>query len=259
VQWALLINAASFAVSFLAVRAIRLPDPGSERDQATASFGADFREGIRFFARSRVLIALCAGIVIATLGTGALNALEVFFVTGDLHTAAKWLGILFAGFDAGAIAGALLVGRLVRRIGAARVFSLGLIAAGILLVAFSRTTTFPAAVAAGALAGLVIGAINSAAPPMFLAHIPQDLIGRVMAVFSPLQQLANILSMAAAGFLASTVLRGMHVVVGGIAFGPVDAIIGFSGLLIVTAGLSVIAPLRGADKPAAAEPAAAGR
>jgi MFS family permease len=31
VQWALLINAASFAVSFLAVRAIRLPDPGSER------------------------------------------------------------------------------------------------------------------------------------------------------------------------------------------------------------------------------------
>lgn len=258
VQWALLINAASFAVSFLAVRAIRLPDPGSRRAQATASFGADFREGIRFFTRSKVLVALCAGIVIATLGTGALNALEVFFLTGDLHTAAKWLGILFAGFDAGAIAGALLVGRVVRRIGAARVFSLGLILCGSFLVAFSRTTAFPAAVAAGALVGLVISAINSAAPPMFLAHIPQDLIGRVMAVFSPLQQLANILSMAAAGFLASTVLRGMHVVIGGVTFGPVDTIIGVSGLLIVAAGLAVIVPLRGADKPAASEPVAAG-
>jgi hypothetical protein len=38
---------------------------------------------------------------------------------------------------------------------------------------------------------------------------------RAQAVFSPLRQLANIPSMAAAGILASTVLRGMHVVVGG--------------------------------------------
>jgi hypothetical protein len=75
---------------------------------------------------------------------------------------------------------------------------------------------------------------------------------------SPLQQLANILSMAAAGFLASTVLRGMHVVIGGVTFGPVDTIIGVSGLLIVAAGLAVIVPLRGADKPAASEPVAAG-
>jgi hypothetical protein len=65
--------------------------------------------------------------------------------------------------------------------------------------------------------------------------------------------------MAAAGFLASTVLRGMHVTVGGVAFGPIDTIIGCSGLLIAAAGLAVIAPLRGADKPAAAEPAATGR
>jgi hypothetical protein len=34
---------------------------------------------------------------------------------------------------------------------------------------------------------------------------------------------------------------------------------GCSGLLIAAAGLAVIAPLRGADKPAAAEPAATGR
>jgi len=68
-----------------------------------------------------------------------------------------------------------------------------------------------------------------------------------MAVFNPLQQLAGITSMAVAGLLASTVLRGMHVVIAGTAFGPVDTIFGFSALLIVTAGLAVIVPLRGAD------------
>ena len=250
VQWALLLDAASFAVSFLAIRAIQLPSPSAEEVPPRASFLTEFRDGIRFFTRSRVLIALCVGVFIATLGTGALNALEVFFVTDNLHTAARWLGILFAGVDAGAIAGALLAAPLARRIGAARVFCFGLIICGIVLIVFSRTTLFPVAVAVGALVGLVIGAINAAAPPLFLANIPQHLIGRVMAVFNPLQQFANIASMAAAGLLASTLLRGMHVVLAGVTFGPIDTIFGLSGLLIIVAGIAVISPLRDADNPA---------
>jgi MFS family permease len=249
VQWALLIDASSFALSFLAIRAIQLPGPGAGGTPATPSFRAEFRAGIRFFARSRALIALCVGVVIATLGTGALNTLMVFFVTGNLHTAARWLGILFAGVDAGAIAGALLAGRMARRIGAARVFCLGLIVGGGFLLAFSRITLFPVAVAVGALVGFVIGAINAAAPPLFLAIIPQHLIGRVMAVFNPLQQIANIVSMGAAGFLASTLLRGMHVMIAGMTFGPIDAILGVSALLIIAGGIAVTALLNGARHP----------
>jgi hypothetical protein len=41
-----------------------------------------------------------------------------------------------------------------------------------------------------------------------------------MSVFTPLQQVANITSIAAAGLLAATVLRGMHLVVAGVTFGP---------------------------------------
>ena len=59
------------------------------------------------------------------------------------------------------------------------------------------------------------------------------------AVFNPVQQIASIASMAAAGFLASTVLRGMHVVIAGASFGPIakDTIIGVSGLIILAAAL----------------------
>jgi hypothetical protein len=67
-----------------------------------------------------------------------------------------------------------------------------------------------------------------------------------------LQRLASIVSMALAGFLASTVLRGFHEVVAGVAFGPYDTVFGVAALLFIVAGLASIVPLRGAaaDAPA---------
>jgi MFS family permease len=195
------------------------------------------------FAANRVLIALCAGIAIATLGTGAVNALEVFFVTGDLHTAAKWLGVLAGATGAGAVVGALLGGWTAGRVGAARVFSVSLIGCGVLLAAFSQTTSFPWAVVFIALTGMMAGALNAAAPPLFLGAIPPQLIGRIMAIFNPLQQLAAITSMALAGFLASTVLRALHVHIAGLTFGPINTIFACGALLITAAGCAVLAPL----------------
>jgi hypothetical protein len=69
------------------------------------------------------------------------------------------------------------------------------------------------------------------------------MIGRMSAVFFPTQQLASILAMAAAGTLASTALRGTHIVVGSITIGPIAAIIAASGALILLAGAWSIAPL----------------
>lgn len=110
----------------------------------------------------------------------------------------------------------------------------------------------PAALVIGILVGAPIGVINSVLTPLLLGATPQHLIGRVSAVFSPVQQLASILSMAAAGLLASTVLRGFHAVVGGLSFGPYDTIFLFAGLMFVVAGLASIAPLR-SSVPGAAD------
>jgi MFS family permease len=241
-RWALAIDAASFAGSFAAIWTIVLPGSSRERSRDTG-FRREFRAGVRFFAANRVLIALCAGIAIATLGTGAVNALEVFFVTGDLHTAAKWLGVLAGATGAGAVVGALLGGWTAGRVGAARVFSVSLIGCGVLLAAFSQTTSFPWAVLFIALTGMMAGALNAAAPPLFLGAIPPQLIGRIMAIFNPLQQLAAITSMALAGFLASTVLRALHVHVAGLTFGPINTIFACGALLITAAGCAVLAPL----------------
>ena len=64
-----------------------------------------------------------------------------------------------------------------------------------------------------------------------------------MSVFNPLQQVANIISIAAAGFLAGTVLQGMHLTVAGVRFGAVDSIFAVSALLIIAGGLALMAQL----------------
>ncbi len=247
VQWALIIDAASFVISFVAIRSVQLPAAEHKEILPRLGFLAEFSAGVRFFMGSRVLVALCGGVVIATLGTGALNTLQVFFLTDNLHAAASWLGILFAAAGAGAVVGALLGGWATARVGPARVFWLAMVLGGFLLLVYSCLTWFPAATATVAMAGLMFGAINAAAPPMFLATIPQQLIGRVMSVFNPLQQLANIVSMAAAGFLAGTLLRNIHIDLAGVTFGPINTIFAFSALLIITAGLVLIGQLHDAD------------
>ena len=99
--------------------------------------------------------------------------------------------------------------------------------------------------------------------PIILRVTPGHLIGRVSAVISPLQQLANIASMVLAGVLASTVLPGLHTVIAGLSFGPYDTVFAVAGILLVIAGVTSIAPLREAAAPVAehgpdaGEPAAA--
>lgn len=259
VQWALIVNAASFAVSFLMLQRMHVTEPGKADRTAQASFFEEFRAGVRFFRGSPVLITLTVGVVIATLGTGALNALMVF-LPHNLHVAAKWLGTLLAGLGLGAIAGALLTGQVARRMPSARIFWLGLVLTGIALVGFSRTTLLLAAICVIALLGVIVGLVNSVIMPLMLEATPQHLLGRVNAVINPVQELASILSMAAAGFLASTVLRGMHEVIAGVTFGPYDTIFAVSGLLFVVAGFASIIPMRGTGRAAsnrsAADPAA---
>lgn len=258
VQWALIFNAASFAFSFICVRAISVPETAGEDAPPRAGVATEFRAGIRFFAASKVLVTLAIGVVIATLGIGAVNSLVVFFIPQNLHVAASWLGAVSGAVGAGAVAGSLLAGAIARRIKPAQLFWLSLIADGLALIGFSRTTALLAAIAVAALLGISIGVLNAVFSPIILSTTPAHLLGRVSAVLSPLQQLASIVSLVLAGVLASTVLRGLHVVLAGVTFGPYDTVFAIAGLLFVIAGVASIAPLReAAGSPTTGEPQAA--
>ncbi|MGW7610083.1 hypothetical protein ACWGKW_22935 [Streptomyces sp. NPDC054766] len=78
-------------------------------------------------------------------------------------------------------------------------------------------------------------------------------------MINPVQQLAALIGVSAAGWLASTALRGFSAEIAGVRFGRIDTIFTFAGLIVIAGGFYASAALRSADGPAqpAPEPAAA--
>jgi MFS family permease len=245
VQWAMAINALSYVVSYFAVRAVHLPATKAADDTTPVAAGLratipalrqEFAAGLRFYVSNRFLVVLLLIAVIAQFGTGALNALDVFFVTRNLHASPGQYGFMSTAFGIGAVIGALLAGRAVARLGARRVTWLTVIAAGVFVIVYSRQSHLLTGLAAFFLVAVPIAMMNTAMTPLLL-KTPQEYLGRVIAVFTPVNQLASMLSVVAAGWLASTALRGFDGHIGGVHFGPIDTIFAVSGVLIVLAGV----------------------
>jgi MFS family permease len=243
-QWALLFNAASFVVSYVAIRSVQVPPkPRPAHPPTRGKFRAEFMEGIRFVMGSRYLVALLGLVLIAQVGAGAINALDVFFVTRNLHVAPKFFGFFATAFGLGAVIGGVISGSAVRRIGAKAVTCLGTVVGGFLLLLYAKQTSFVPGLLVIGVAGVPITALNAAIMPQILRVTPSQYLGRVSAVLNPVSALSSIGSMALAGVLASTALRTFHATVLGIHMGPIDTIFTVSGLLFVAAGLVAIRTL----------------
>jgi MFS family permease len=266
VEWALGINALSFAASFLAILTIRAPRaarsvaPGQCRHA-----GREFLTGLRFFAGNRVLRTMLVTVGIIMLGGGALNALDVFFVGENLHAPLGLYGYLTAVYGAGSVVGAVLASLFLARVGVVRTFWLCFLLLGVLIVVYSRLTGYAPALVVMFAVGAPNAVVNASAGPLLLHVTPRDLIGRVSAIFNPAATLVSLVSAALAGYLVSGALRGFHAVALGIVFGPVDSIFTAAGLLIILAALYARANLRGVrlagegpSAPAARTPAVVG-
>lgn len=238
-QWALILNALSYLFSWWSIRGIRTSDQARAvvDDHGAAGLRQEFVAGLRFFAGNRFLVALLGIAVIAQCGTGAINSLNVFFVTDNLHTSSRLLGFMATAFGIGAIGGSLLAGRLVKRIGARAATWGALLAAGLLVLAYARQTEFLAGVALQTAVALPVSMLNTAMTPLLLEATPQEYLGRMVAVFNPVNELASMLSVVAAGWLASTALRDFHAQVAGLAIGRIDTLFSAAGCCILLAGL----------------------
>jgi MFS family permease len=245
VQWALIGDALSFGVSFLTLLAIRTPP--SARSLAPGDRGnalGEFRAGLHFFASNRVLRTILIAAVVGTLGAGATNALNIFFLQENLHAPAQLYGVMGAATASGALLGAIVAGIWAQRIGLVRCFWLGLVLSGLLFLVYARMTTFVTGVAVATFEQVPDAAISVVFAPLVLQATPRELVGRVFAVFMPSVSLTSMLSIALAGYLDSTVLGGLHVQLVGVSFGPVDTIFTVSGCLMVLAGLYAMVALR---------------
>jgi MFS family permease len=245
VQWALALNAISFFVSFLAVLALRAPRPA--RSVPPGQNGHLVRElvaGLRLLLGNPALRAIALSLVVAFGGLGVLQSLGVFFVTQNLRAPASDYGFLASVLGAGSIAGAILAGLVIQRLGLARIYWLSLIAFGVLIISAARMTSVTPGLVVAFLLGLPNAALNIAVAPLQLELTPREYLGRITSLLTPAGNLALIVAVALGGYLDSTVLAGFHATWLGLSFGPVDTIFTGAGILAIVGGLYARASLR---------------
>lgn len=251
VQWAIVVDSLSFAVSFLAVRALHVATPDSgdaaetPADQQGATFLREFRAGIQFFLHNTVLTTILSTLAIVVLGGAALSTLNVFFLIDELHTPDSMFGFLGMVGAVGGIAGALLAAVLAPRIGAVRCYWLALLVAGLLMLGYAQLTTFASALVVLTLLSVVDSVPEVALGPLILQATPREFLGRVSGVIQPSLSAVRMLSAVLVGFLASAVLRGFHAHLLVFTFDPVITIFSGAGILVLVGGVYAMVTLRG--------------
>ena len=243
-QWALLLNALSFALSFALILPIRPPRAAPRTSRTVPPHARrEFMQGLRFYAGNATLRTLTIAICLGVLGFGALNALSVFFVQHRLQGNAQTFALIFTSSGVGTILGALVAGPVVQCLGANRVLGLAIVLMGSLVMVLAQITTIPLAIACSFAIGGLEAFLNVAISPILLQATPRELVGRVSSIFQPLYAACALLSIAAAGYLSGSLLVGFHQTFLWFDFDAITTVFTIGGALAIGAGLYALVKL----------------
>jgi Na+/melibiose symporter-like transporter len=117
-------------------------------------FWHEFREGLHFFVRNRVLMTLLLSGMLFMFGGMAYNTLEYLYGSQNLHVANALLGLYVACFGIGAVTGMPLLTPLIRRFSEVEVLWICLVGNGLGMLILSRVTTMIPGMVCGLLLGL---------------------------------------------------------------------------------------------------------
>jgi MFS family permease len=196
-----LLDAATFVAAIAALASIHLTESAPE-PAATGSFRRELAAGFRHLRAVPLLaqITVVTGCAFAVLG---LNETVIFAVIGQgLHRPPTFFGIYSSVQGAGAIAGGIIMSRLLRRMGSARMT--GLAIAGVSLSSLACLTSSTAVVLAGAVAdGIGLVWLVAVAGAAIQRYTPPRLQGRATAAWTMLVITPQTLSIAAGAVLIS--------------------------------------------------------
>ncbi len=222
------INAASFLVSALCLIALRASrkalHPYIQSDKSgIGAIVSEMFAGLRLIVNSRVLYLVMILALIAFLGAGALNALDIIFVTQRLRVSAGLYGPLTAVSGLGTLIGAILIGIFASRFKPSTLLSGCVLLLGVGITMYAFQTWYVLALVIYFLCSLPQGGIDIGFAPLMMNATPRAMMGRVEAVMQTGMSGMGVVSIALAGFLGQ--------------FVPVYIIFAACGALIALAGV----------------------
>ena len=229
---AILINAVSYLVSAFCLALLRVPKAAlhphafQHVEKADSGIGALLREllaGLQFVVVTRTVLMVTLMALIAMLGAGALNALNIVFASSNLHMATAFYGVITAVSGLGGLLGIILAGILSKWISPRQLLSGSALLIGVGFAIYSFQSWYVAGLIICFLMSLPQGGIPVAFGPLLLSATPKMMMGRVQSVVDTSMSGVSLISVVLAGYLGQ--------------FLPVGVILTGCGILIAMAGL----------------------
>jgi MFS family permease len=209
------------ALTFLLAAALLLltpPEMGApepETSGADPSFRQQFAEGFAYIRGQRYLLEVIALGVIVNFFANAVGALFAPYADLVLHGGAATYGLLGAAISAGALLGALAIGKANTRSTSGRYLFVGAAAVSVGMISLGLTHVVPLALAEAAIIGVFLSVTNVPILTLIQAKVPTRIMGRVMATLLSLILAAAPLGSLFAGALAARTSIGTVFVASG--------------------------------------------
>jgi predicted MFS family arabinose efflux permease len=181
---ALLVDAASFAVSAICVLAIRAREPHPAPGRRPTTLRREIGAGIRFLARDPYLRVLTVFGACSNVGLIGYQAILVVFLVRDVGVAPATVGGLVAAMGLGGVLGAAIATTVARRIGTARgliLFELLAAPCGLLTPLAGPGPRAALAAASGLIIATGVTVGNVLKNSFRQTYTPHHLLGRVTA------------------------------------------------------------------------------
>jgi len=213
----LLVDAASFLVLAaipVALRLDRVPAGG----EATTTSRSEALAGIRLILASPMLRALVALVTFFILAIGAINVVEIWFITTALHQGAFGYGLLGMSMGVGMLVTAALAGRIATRFRRPeRLFVVGCVWLCVGITAFGLTTALWEACVLVFLVGVGNALVNVNAMVLLTSNSTDEARGRVFAAINGAFSAAQIVALSIGGLLLFEFAPRSIILAGGVA------------------------------------------
>jgi MFS family permease len=128
--YAVVIDAASFAISTVATFAIRRPEPRPLAAGTPRNLRGEIREGLSFVLGHPILRKIVGCTATNNFFSGGLFAIETVYLLRTLHASPGVIGLVLSVGSLGGLIGGVLAGRIAARVGTARVIWLSMVIGG---------------------------------------------------------------------------------------------------------------------------------
>jgi MFS family permease len=193
------------AGSFLALAAIPLVlrvDRVPDRTIVRGSSKSEAMVGVRLIFSNPMLRSILALVVCFVLAIGAINVVEIYFITTALHAGARGYGLLGASMGIGMLVTAAFAGRLAQRFTRPeRMFVVGCVGLCVGLLLFGLTGELWEAVVLLVLVGAANALVNVNAMVLVTRNSTDAIRGRVFSAIQGTVSAAQIAAIAMGGLL----------------------------------------------------------